>query len=279
MKESYKGLYITLIVLLVILLLVIGVLACYFFEANRVVLIKEIHVEINFVYILYHGDRITVQPGLKRYGYSLNIEDTTIQETYDGKTYYNYENNEYLGESLGKLEGMTQNDTGTVYGLVTNVRRIATFTELNAFPREISKNQDIIGEKLKGYDDVYKVDLDGDGKLEYLCFKYGDAEEIKEGEISGEYTRKYVTTVDLLDESYKLISNLIVFTDYKKENGGEEVIYLTNVDIIDIDGDGVFEIFIDLYGKEDNGRVAIYRYKDNQIYGLTNYKTSIIPYL
>jgi len=279
MEKNYKGLHITLIVLLVILLLVIGGLIYYYSYINSLKQPDDAEeIARQGIEILYHGDTINVSPGIKRYGYSLNINDATILEKYDGKTYHNYENNEYLGESEGKLEKVFENDTGTLYGIVSNVKRIAAFNELNAFPREISKNQDITGEKLKQYDDVYKADLDGDGTVEYVCFKYGEAQAVEEEEInSGVYTKKYVTTVDLLGEKYNLISNLVVFSDYEKENDGDEAIYLTNVDIIDIDGDGILEIFIDLYGNENSGSVAIYKYNDGKVYGTTNYKASTMP--
>ena len=69
----------------------------------------------------------------------------------------------------------------------------------------------------------------------------------------------------------------MVFNDYIGENEDRAPIYLTAIDIIDIDGDGILEIFIDLYGYEQGGHVAIYKYMKNKVYGETNYRTSMLP--
>ena len=166
---------------------------------------------------------------------------------------------------------------------LTNVARIATCDKLiNPFPREVEKIENIvIAEQLKDYNLIYKCDFDGDGEIEYLCFKYSDIMPIGKNEIPDNltnlYTKKYVTTVDLFDENYNLISHLATFNDYRWDDNISDPVYLKNIDVIDIDNDGTMEIFIDLYMYEESGNVTIYKYMNNQIYGETNYTASTLP--
>lgn len=290
-----KSIPLVLLILIIAVIIVIGLL-CYFAFFNKDTeqnnnnetenKIEEIpnEPEINTSEILYNGDVISIEPGIHYYGFSLNVNDSVIQEKYDATKYYNYENNEYTGETIGLLEGVLGDATVDFFGFVTNVKRIATFSELlNPFPREIKIKEflDIEEEQLKKYHLVYELDLDGDGKLEYLCFEYRTLVPVEENEIQNPiYTHKYVTVVDLLNEDYTLISNLIIFNDYRTvdyADPSDPPLYLKAIDLIDIDNDGIIEILIDLYGYEQGGRVAIYKYEDNQVQGQTNHVTNILP--
>ena len=201
--------------------------------------------------ILYHGDEISIQPGISQYSYSLEVHNNEIIQKYDNKKYYNYEDSRYVCESIGTLVGVLgsydgSGDIGTeVVGIVGNIARIATLNKLNnPFPREIAIIKGIeISPQLKDYNRIYKCDFDGDGKVEYLCFKK-DIKTDNDGNFTGE---KSNITVDLFDENYNLINHLITYN----MNNVDSDFDLENVDIIDIDNDGKMEIFIDLFGWEE----------------------------
>lgn len=276
-NSNYKGLYMTLGIVLTIFFLIIVYFAYYYYSINKPTEVVICYAENNI--LLYNGDKISIDPGIHSYGYSINVNDSGMKEKYDNITYYNYENNEYMGTTIGKLEGFLGDEEGEFYGVVSNISRIASLNELNAFPRDIIESREIEEKQLKDYSIAYKVDLDGDGKIEYLCIQYGNLIPVEQDEIENDiYTVKYVTKVDLLDENYNLINNLITFTDYKTEaEKNNTPIYLENIDIMDIDRDDIMEILIDLYGYEESGKVAIYKYDGSQVQGEINYKSNILP--
>ncbi|MCL1917308.1 MAG: hypothetical protein FWG14_03170 [Peptococcaceae bacterium] len=234
--------------------------------------------EISNDIFLYHGDTITPKPGIQIYSHSLNVNDASTQENFDNRRYHNYEDNKYLGKTTGRLEGFfSNNDNSVIWGSVQNVKRIATSTKINAFPREISEDQ-----KIDGYRRTFKVDLDGNGTYEYLCVKESNQQPIEKGELQNVteyvneiYTHKYVLSIDLLNEKQEVITNLVTFIQYGPESR-KELSHL-KIDIMDIDSDGIMEILIDCYGYEQGGNVAIYKFDGKQVFGETNYETNNLP--
>jgi len=236
---------------------------------------EEIIIGGNENIILYNGTPIASYPRIADYGYTLyDNEESRNKYNID---YYNYENNKFISEKTGKIVIVLGDEDGNG-GVVQNVNRIAMSKEIEVFPRDIKKVTNIREEKLENYNIVYECDLDDDDLIEYLCIEYGEIVPVEENEIQNEmYTHKYTTKIDLLDSDYKIISNLIIFNDYVVEDDSRDPIYLENIDIMDIDNDGIMEILIDLLGYEQGGNVAIYKYEKGKIYGKTNYVTTILP--
>ena len=119
--------------------------------------------------------------------------------------------------------------------------------------------------------DVQTIDLDGDGKKEYIVRGYSSSN----GKV---YTEE--SEIALFDSNYKKIATLVHW-EHKYDGSvirdkGTSYIELKDVDYIDIDNDGNMEILISIPHWEGQS-VSIYRYKNGKIEGKTNYEIDIHP--
>ena len=119
-------------------------------------------------FVLYNGMEISRMPGVQ------DISEMEINEENNKKyniKYYNYENNEYLGET----EGEFGEEVYEGFSVVTNVKTIATSEFYDAVPRKstlIEKMPEELKNKGQAPDaDIEEIDLDGDGKNEYILLK------------------------------------------------------------------------------------------------------------
>ena len=116
--------------------------------------------------------------------------------------------------------------------------------------------------------EIQSVDLDGDGKKEYIVASnsYASPEDYD----TDTYTN--YSDISLYDNKFKKIATLIKAKDQYREGDGkitsEFFCSLDDVEYIDIDDDGIMEVLVDLNYWENIG-VNSYKYKDGKITGET----------
>lgn len=184
-------------------------------------------------------------------------------------TYYNYEHYGYINSALGILSSQV------VDGLVKidNVGKIAISEKYEAIPREIQVVNSlpvVVADnnlELKNYDSIKTiiVDLDGDSTNEYIV-------------ILANKTTGYSKIV--LVESTGLVKATLAIMDKK---GWESVIadgyYLSynNVEVIDIDNDGIMEILIELPTKDViPSQISVLKYKNGDLTGKTDIYCTLV---
>ena len=219
--------------------------------------------------VLYNGDEFKTKVGV----HQAEIDSDKGASKYN-ITYYNYEKGKYVGETKGKY-------SEDAIPTVQNVKTIAISKKYNAIPRNYEKVKELPKELQEMADypglDIEKIDLDGDGKKEYIiCWKV----DYKEGEI-GDGKAQSSSGYMLLDSNYKKIANLATLEDgfaVNSQRKEEDKIFLKidNVHYIDIDNDGIMEIVIGLPAWEWTN-VAVYKYKNGKIEGDLDYKVDLNP--
>lgn len=184
-------------------------------------------------------------------------------------TYYNYESFGFKDSKLGSLSSQLYD------GLVKieNVGKIAISESYNAIPREIkvvnaiptivSDNNPKIGE----YDSTKAIitDLDGNGTEEYVL--------ILADKNSG-YSK-----ITLVDSSGTKVADLAYIEKSQWESVATEEYHLSlsNVEIIDIDNDGIMEILIELPRYEGDPAISLLKYKNGELQGEKDIKCSLLP--
>ncbi len=95
------------------------------------------------------------------------------------------------------------------------------------------------------------IDLDGDGKKEYIVvYSY-----------KNESAREYVSGIYLFNENYKKISMIA------RQSNFIDLSDFNNIQFIDIDADGNMEIIVSIPMHTEEGRFGIYKYENNGIQG------------
>jgi hypothetical protein len=184
-------------------------------------------------------------------------------------TYYNYENFSFKDSKLGTLS--SQIFDGVVK--VENVGKIAISENYNAIPREVkvvnsvptivSDNND----KIKNYDITKTIiaDLDGNGTDEYIL--------ILANKSTG-YSK-----IMLADSKGIKVDDLAYIEKSKWESVTNEEYYLSisNIEVIDIDNDGIMEILIEL-PKSDGAstKISLLKYKTGELQGKANIECSLL---
>lgn len=199
-----------------------------------------------------------------------NLNDITYNEANKKKyeiEYFNYENGEKLEKSKGNLV-----ETYEGISAVENVKKIAISVEYDAIPRRYTTIEGLPKELYELADcnkvEIQSVDLDGDGKKEYIVASnsYASPEDYD----TDTYTN--YSDISLYDNRFKKIATLIKAKDQYREVDGkitsEFFCSLDDVEYIDIDDDGIMEVLVDLNYWENIG-VNSYKYKDGKITGET----------
>lgn len=199
-----------------------------------------------------------------------NLNDITYNEANKKKyeiEYFNYENGEKLEKSKGNLV-----ETYEGISAVENVKKIAISVEYDAIPRRYTTIEGLPKELYELADcnkvEIQSVDLDGDGKKEYIVASnsYASPEDYD----TDTYTN--YSDISLYDNKFKKIDTLIKAKDQYREVDGkitsEFFCSLDDVEYIDIDDDGIMEVLVDLNYWENIG-VNSYKYKDGKITGET----------
>jgi hypothetical protein len=184
-------------------------------------------------------------------------------------TYYNYESFAFKDSKLGSLSSQIYD------GLLKleNVGKIAISESYDAIPREVkvvNAIPTIVADKnpkIGDYDStkVIITDLDGNGTEEYIL-------------ILANKTTGYSKIV-LLDASGTKVADLAYIEKSKWESVATEEYHLSlsNVEIIDIDNDGIMEILIELPKYEGDPSISLLKYKNGELQGDTNIECSLLP--
>lgn len=184
-------------------------------------------------------------------------------------TYYNYESFGFKESKLGTIS--TQIYDGLVK--IENVGKIAISESYEAIPREIkvvNAIPTIVSDKnpkIGDFDSKKAIitDLDGNGTEEYVL-------------ILANKTTGYSKIV-LLDSSGTKVADLAYIEKSKWESVATEEYHLSlsNVEIIDIDNDGIMEILIELPRYEGDPSISLLKYKNGELQGDTNIECSLLP--
>ena len=226
--------------------------------------------------LLYNGTKMSKEVGIQLLDFSeIELNDDSRKKY--NTTYYNYENGKYQGESIGKFGEEIVYDN---YSLVKNVKKIAMSQKYNAIPREYKVIKELPEQLIDMADcttvDINEIDLDGNGKNEYLvCYTVN----YPKGEI-GNGEPKASSGIMLFDNNYKKINDLVIlengFWANIKEEDRKIFLALDNVEYIDIDKDGIMEIIIEV-PTYDGTKISILKYSNNKVEGETNLKASVLP--
>jgi hypothetical protein len=196
------------------------------------------------------------------------IDSTNAEKDKYVITYYNYENYSFVNSALGSLS--TQVYDGLLK--INNVGKIAisesydalprTIQVVNALPTIITDNN-----KLDDYDSVKAIitDLDGNGIDEYIL--------ILANKNTG-YSK-----ISFVNSTGSTITDLAYIEKSKWGQVSEQGYYLSisNVEIVDVDNDGVMEILVEIPKYEGEPDVSILKYKNGELSGETNIECSLLP--
>ena len=184
-------------------------------------------------------------------------------------TYYNYESFGFKESKLGTLS--TQIYDGLVK--IENVGKLAISESYEAIPREIkivNAIPTIISDKnpnIGNYDATKAIitDLDGNGSDEYIL-------------ILANKTTGYSKIV-LVDSSGTKVADLAYIEKSKWESVTTEEYHLSlsNVEVADIDNDGIMEILLELPRYEGDPSISLLKYKNGELQGDTNIECSLLP--
>lgn len=222
--------------------------------------------------LLFDGIEIERKTGIQELSYMKNTSEN--KKKYEIE-YINYEKGNEIGEEKG-IFGET--DVYDGYSYVENVRKVAISEKYDAMPRTAVKLDDLPEELIDLADssdyEIEKIDLDNDGKQEYIvCINQyinsEDYEDVSENETDSE--------IMLLDSEFKKVATLATWENKGVEELSKEMcLQLDDVVYVDIDNDGVMEILIELPAY-DSSILSVIKYSGNEVQGSTGYKVNIEP--
>ena len=183
-------------------------------------------------------------------------------------TYYNYENYSFKDSKLGTLSSQVYE------GLVKidNVGKIAISEDYNAIPRDVKVVNTIPtivsdnNPKIADYDTVKTliVDLDGNGIEEYILI------------LANKKTG--FSKITFIDSKGQKIADLasIEKSKWKKDSSTEYYLSISNVEIIDVDNDGIMEIVIEIPQGAGDSTVSLLKYNNGKLDGKTDIECSLL---
>ena len=184
-------------------------------------------------------------------------------------TYYNYESFSFKDSKLGTLSDQVFD------GLVKidNVGKVAISESYNAIPREVKIVNAIPtlvsdkNPKIGDYDSTKAIiaDLDGNGTDEYIL-------------ILANKTTGY-SKITLMESGGTKVADLAYIEKSKWESVTTEEYHLSldNIEVIDIDNDGIMEILVEIPKYEGDPSISLLKYKNGELSGDTNIECSLLP--
>lgn len=184
-------------------------------------------------------------------------------------TYYNYDKFAFRDSSLGVLSDPVYEG----FVKVDNIGKIAISENYEAIPREIKvvntlptsvseKNQKLLeNDSIK----TIIVDLDGNGTEESIII-------VSNKTIGNSKIFLYDSFGSLIDE--------LAHIEKSKWNlnvSGEYYLSLDNVNVLDVDNDGIMEILVEIPKYEGEPSISILKYANNKLEGKTNIECSLLP--
>ena len=196
------------------------------------------------------------------------IDSTTDASDKYVITYYNYENYSFQNSKLGTLSAQVYE------GLVKidNVGKIAISEDYDAIPRDIkvvNTMPTIVSDnnpKVADYDTIKTliIDLDGNGTDEYIL--------ILANKTTG------FSKITLIDSKGSKVADLasIEKSKWKQETNAEYYLSISNVEVIDVDNDGVMEIVLEIPQPTGNPTVSLLKYRNGELQGKTDIQCSLL---
>lgn len=196
------------------------------------------------------------------------IDNTNEQADKYVITYYNYENYSYKDAKLGVLS--SQLYEGLVK--IDNVGKVAISEDYEAIPRSIKVVNTIPtivsdnNKNVSDYDTVKTLiaDLDGNQTEEYIL--------VLANKTTG------FSKIVLVDSKGTKVADLasIEKSQWKKDSVAGYYLSISNIDIIDVDNDGIMEILVEIPHATGNSTVSLLKYKTGELLGKQNIKCSLL---
>lgn len=183
-------------------------------------------------------------------------------------TYYSYENYSFKESKLGIFSSQLYD------GLVKidSVGKVAISEDYDAIPRDVkvvNTVPTIVSDnnpKLVDYDSIKTliVDLDGNGADEYIL--------ILANKSTG------FSKITLIDSKGSKVADLasIEKSKWKKDTGAEYYLSINNVEVIDVDNDGIMEIVVEIPHATGDPTVSLLKYSNGVLTGKTNIECSLL---
>ena len=183
-------------------------------------------------------------------------------------TYYSYENYSFKESKLGTFS--SQLFDGLVK--IDSVGKIAISEDYNAIPRNIKVVNTIPtivadnNPKVSDYDSIKTliVDLDGNGSDEYIL--------VLANKKTG-YSK-----ITLVDSKGTKVVDLasIEKSKWKKDANAEYYLSINNVEIIDVDNDGIMEIVVEIPHATGDPTISLLKFNNGMITGKTGIECSLL---
>ncbi len=183
-------------------------------------------------------------------------------------TYYSYENYSKKDSSLGMLSSQVYDGLAKIDG----VGKIAISEDYEAIPRSIKVVNTVPtvvsdnNSEIKDFDTIKTLiaDLDGNGTDEYIL-------------ILANRTTGF-SKIMAIDSQGKKIADLasIEKSKWKKDSNTEYYLSISNVEIVDVDNDGIMEIVLEIPHATGNPTISLLKYKNGVMQGKTDIKCSLL---
>jgi len=196
------------------------------------------------------------------------IDSTSEQSDKYVITYYSYENYRKKDSSLGILSSQVYDGLAKI----DDVGKIAISEDYEAIPRSVkvvntvptivSDNNPLISD----YDSVKTLiaDLDGNGTDEYILI----------------LTNKKTgfSKITAIDSKGAKIADLasIEKSKWKKDTNTEYYLSISNIEIIDVDNDGIMEIVLEIPHATGNPTISLLKYNNGKLQGKTDIECSLL---
>lgn len=182
-------------------------------------------------------------------------------------TYYSYENYSFKESKLGTLSSKVYDNLVKI----DNVGKIAISEDYDAVPRDVKVINSVPtvvveNNNLSDYDATKTIitDLDGNGTDEYIM--------ILANKTTG------FSKITMFDSKGTKLDDLasIEKSKWGKETNKEFYLSINNVEIIDIDNDGIMEIVLEIPHATDNSTVSLLKYNNGKLTGKTKIECSLL---
>lgn len=196
------------------------------------------------------------------------IDSTAVESDKYVITYYSYENYSKKESSLGILSSQVYDGLAKIDG----VGKIAISEDYDAIPREIKVVNTIPtivsdnNSEIKDFDrnKTLIVDLDGNGIEEYIL-------------ILANRTTGF-SKIMAIDSQGKKIADLasIEKSKWGKDANAEYYLSISNVEVLDVDNDGIMEIILEIPHATGNPTISLLKYNNGVMQGKTDIKCSLL---
>lgn len=183
-------------------------------------------------------------------------------------TYYSYENYSFKEAKLGVLSQKVYDNSVKI----DNVGKVAISEEYEAVPRQIkvvNTVPSIISDNnplVKDYDTVKTIstDFDGNGTEEYILILKN--------------TKTGFSKITFIDSKGEKVADLasIEKSKWRQDTNNEFYLGIDNVEILDINNDGVMEILVEIPHSTGDPTVSLLKYNNGELQGKTNIECSLL---